>query len=36
MKRVLSIVLMIVNSITFIVGLGFLFGDDQEDIKAFK
>lgn len=30
MKRVLSIALLILNTITFIIGLGFLFGKDEE------
>ncbi len=29
MKKVLSISLGIINTITFAIGLGFLFGDDQ-------
>lgn len=31
MKKLFSVLLLAVNSLTFIHGLGFLFGDDEED-----
>ena len=30
MRKVLSVSLLVVNAITFIIGLGFLFGEDGE------
>lgn len=36
MKKVLSILLFVVNSFTFLIGLGFLFGDDDENDKGLK
>ena len=31
MKKFLSILLLVVNSLTFFIGLGFLFGEDEKD-----
>ncbi|KGX84634.1 hypothetical protein N784_12190 [Pontibacillus litoralis JSM 072002] len=30
MRKFLSVLLLIVNSLTFLIGLGFLFGEDKE------
>jgi len=35
-KKFLSILLLIVNSLTFFIGLGFLFGEDDKKDKGSK
>lgn len=36
MRRFLSILLLVVNSLTFLIGLGFLFGEDKEKENDLK
>ncbi|SUJ02956.1 Uncharacterised protein [Sporosarcina pasteurii] len=36
MRKFLSVLLLIVNSLTFLIGLGFLFGEDKEKDNDLK
>jgi len=36
MRKLLSILLLFVNSLTFLIGLGFLFGEDKEKENDLK
>lgn len=36
MKKLLSILLLVANSLTIFIGLGFLFGEDDEETKDLK
>ena len=36
MKKFLSVLILIVNSFTFLIGLGFLFGEDEDKSKVLK